>query len=35
VERTEEIVREADAIEADAGEAFREAQRQGFGKDRA
>jgi hypothetical protein len=34
VERTGEAVREADAIEADAADAFREGQRHGFGKDR-
>ena len=34
VERTGEIVREADALETEAGDAFREAQRQGFAKDR-
>jgi hypothetical protein len=34
VQRTGEALREADAIEADAAEAFREGQRQGFGKDR-
>lgn len=31
-ERTREIVRETDALEAEAGGAFREAQRQGFGR---
>jgi phage host-nuclease inhibitor protein Gam len=34
VERTGEIVREADALEAEAGDAFRKAQKQGFAKDR-
>ena len=34
VKRTGEGVREADAIEAEAGDAFREAQREGFAKDR-
>jgi hypothetical protein len=34
VERTGEIVREANALEVEAGDAFREAQRQGFAKDR-
>ena len=34
VERTGEIVREANALEAEAGDTFRKAQRQGFTKDR-
>jgi hypothetical protein len=34
VERTGEIVRESAVAEAEAGDAFREAQRQGFAKDR-
>ena len=32
VERTGEIARQADALEADAGDAFREAQKQAFAK---
>ena len=34
VERTGEIAREADALEAEAGDAFREAQREAFAKTR-
>ena len=34
VERTSEIVREAEALEAEAGDAFRDAQKQDFAKDR-
>ena len=34
VHRTGEVVREANALEAEAGDAFREAQRQDFAKDR-
>jgi len=34
LERTGEIEREANVLEAEAGDAFREAQRQGFAKDR-
>ena len=34
VERTSEIVREATALEVEAGDAFREAQRQDFAKER-
>lgn len=34
VERTGELVREANALEAEAGDAYREAQRQDFAKDR-
>lgn len=34
VERTADVVREADALEADAGEAFRKAQQAGFARDR-